>query len=247
MRERPFAALDLLLLGHADLEQVADRRREHVAVALEIIGVPREAAQRARDVGGDGGLFGNDQMFGQFEVRNAGVRAANASRLMQHAARTPAWQGAPVRTGCEPVVWGADTTEGSAAGATIRSADGHADRDCAPDRVADREVAARDPRMRRLHDRMPLPVAARQRADVRRRAPIVPALRQSHRPARRCARPACRSSTGSCPIIASSEACSAAGALARAAADTAAAVPKPSSSSTSCAVSTSFAPSRMSL
>ena len=37
VRERPLAALDLLVLGHPDLEQVADRRREHVAVALEIV------------------------------------------------------------------------------------------------------------------------------------------------------------------------------------------------------------------
>jgi hypothetical protein len=52
--ERPLAALDLFLLGHADLEQVPDRRRQHVAIALEVIVVAREAAERARDVGGDG-------------------------------------------------------------------------------------------------------------------------------------------------------------------------------------------------
>ena len=61
--EGPFAALDLLFLGHADLEQMPDRRRQHVVGAFEVVVVAREAAQRARDVGGDGGLLGDDQCF----------------------------------------------------------------------------------------------------------------------------------------------------------------------------------------
>ncbi len=63
VRERPLAALHLLLFRHADLEQMADRGGEHVPVALEVIAVAREAAERARDVGGDGRFLGDDQRF----------------------------------------------------------------------------------------------------------------------------------------------------------------------------------------
>ena len=65
MRKRPLAAFDLLLLGHADLEQVPNRGGDDVLVALEVVVVARESAQRARDVGGDGGLFGDDEGLGQ--------------------------------------------------------------------------------------------------------------------------------------------------------------------------------------
>ena len=64
MREGPLAALHLLLFGHPDLEEVSDRGRHHVVGALEVVVVPREAAERPRDVGGDGRLLGNDQRFG---------------------------------------------------------------------------------------------------------------------------------------------------------------------------------------
>ena len=86
VRERPLAALHLLLLGHADLEQVADGRRDHVFVALEVIVVAREAAQRARDVGGDGGLLGDDQGF-----RHGGPerRAADSTEGKARGARKP--------------------------------------------------------------------------------------------------------------------------------------------------------------
>ena len=63
VRERPFSALHLELLWHYELEQVANRRREHIVIAFEIVALARETAQRARDVGGDGGLFCNDQTF----------------------------------------------------------------------------------------------------------------------------------------------------------------------------------------
>jgi hypothetical protein len=36
-------------------------------VALEVIALPGEAAQRTRNVGRDGGFFGNDQLFRQDE------------------------------------------------------------------------------------------------------------------------------------------------------------------------------------
>ena len=65
MSERPLSALDFLLLGHADLEQMTDGRGQDVPVAFEVVVVTREAPQRARDVGGDGGLLGNDERLGQ--------------------------------------------------------------------------------------------------------------------------------------------------------------------------------------
>ena len=69
MRKRPLAALDLFLLRHADLEQMADGRGKHVLVAFEIVVVAREASQRPSDVGGDGGFLGDDQTFGHGAVR----------------------------------------------------------------------------------------------------------------------------------------------------------------------------------
>jgi hypothetical protein len=71
MGERPFAALDLVFLRHGQLEQMADGRRQHVVVALEIFALLGEAAQRARDVLGDGGLLGNDQLFAHAVRRRA--------------------------------------------------------------------------------------------------------------------------------------------------------------------------------
>ena len=38
---------------------------EDLLVALEVVVMPREAAQRARNVGGDGGFLGNDEGLGQ--------------------------------------------------------------------------------------------------------------------------------------------------------------------------------------
>jgi len=64
MRKGPLAALYVILLGRSQLEQVADRGRQHVLIALEMILVLREAAERARDVGGDGRFLGDDQGLG---------------------------------------------------------------------------------------------------------------------------------------------------------------------------------------
>ena len=63
MGEAPLAAHRLDALGRADLEQVADGRREHEVVALEILVVLREAAERLRDVTRDRRFFRNDKRF----------------------------------------------------------------------------------------------------------------------------------------------------------------------------------------
>ena len=63
VRERPFSSLDLELLGYGEREQVPNRGRQNVVVAFEIVALPCEAAERARDVGGDGRLLRDDQTF----------------------------------------------------------------------------------------------------------------------------------------------------------------------------------------
>src|SRR6266571_3197864 len=70
--KRPFAALDLHALRRYELQQMADRRREHIIPALVIITVAREAPQRPRDVVRDGGLFGDDEFFGHGEKDRRG-------------------------------------------------------------------------------------------------------------------------------------------------------------------------------
>jgi hypothetical protein len=61
--EGPLALLDVVLLGHGELEQVADRRGENVLIALEKIALAREATERARDVGCDRRFLGNDEFL----------------------------------------------------------------------------------------------------------------------------------------------------------------------------------------
>src|SRR5712691_6395955 len=46
--EGPLAFLHLVVLWHRELEQVADRRREHVVIAFEVIALARETAEGAR-------------------------------------------------------------------------------------------------------------------------------------------------------------------------------------------------------
>jgi hypothetical protein len=53
---------------------MADRRRQEVALTLEIVVVARKASQRARDVGGDGRLFGNDQALRHRGFRVVGLK-----------------------------------------------------------------------------------------------------------------------------------------------------------------------------
>src|SRR5437667_1667003 len=61
MRECPLAALDFLGFRHAELEQMPDGGRKNVLVALVVVVVAREAAERTRDIRGNGGLFSDDQ------------------------------------------------------------------------------------------------------------------------------------------------------------------------------------------
>ena len=60
MRESPLAALDLVAFGHGQFEQMANGRRQDVAVALIIIVLFLETAERLGDVAGDGRFFGYD-------------------------------------------------------------------------------------------------------------------------------------------------------------------------------------------
>ena len=61
--EGPFAALDFVFFGTGQFEQVADGRADHLVFALEVVVMLGEAAERARDVRGDGGFLGDDQLF----------------------------------------------------------------------------------------------------------------------------------------------------------------------------------------
>jgi hypothetical protein len=61
--ERPFAALDLEFLGQ-DSSSRWPMAEESTCVAFEVVVVLGETPQRLGDVGGDGGFFGNDQLFG---------------------------------------------------------------------------------------------------------------------------------------------------------------------------------------
>ena len=74
VRERPLAAFHLHAFRGNELEQMADRRRQHVSLALEIIAMPGETAQCAREVVGDGRLFGNDE-FLRHRILSAPARA----------------------------------------------------------------------------------------------------------------------------------------------------------------------------
>ena len=81
MRERPLPALHVVLLGRAQLEQMADRRGEHVVVAFEVVVVTLETAERARDVAGDGRLLGDDQFLCHHAPRvskNRGIGTSSA-------------------------------------------------------------------------------------------------------------------------------------------------------------------------
>ena len=66
VREGPLAAFDVVRLRRPQLEQVPHRGRQHEAIALVVVLMLGEAAQRARDVGGDGRLLGDDQSLGHW-------------------------------------------------------------------------------------------------------------------------------------------------------------------------------------
>ena len=61
MRERPFAAFDFLLFGHADFDQMAHGRRQNVLVAFEEIFLFGKTAQCLGNVVGDGRFLGDDK------------------------------------------------------------------------------------------------------------------------------------------------------------------------------------------
>ena len=97
MRECPFAALHLLVFRHAELEQVADRRREDMTVALVIVIVTRKTAQRARDIGGDGRLFGDDQALRHLSFRQKRTPILPKVRELQQEIVRMRWANARVR------------------------------------------------------------------------------------------------------------------------------------------------------
>ncbi|MPN26277.1 hypothetical protein SDC9_173701 [bioreactor metagenome] len=63
MGKGPFAALDFVFLGHGQFEQVADGRRQHVVLRLEVVLFLGEAAQRTGDILCDRGFFRDDQLL----------------------------------------------------------------------------------------------------------------------------------------------------------------------------------------
>ena len=72
--ERPFASLDVELLRCGDLDQMADRRRQQVVIAFEIIALFGEPAERSRDIRCDRRLLGNDQGFSHVVGRQVGAQ-----------------------------------------------------------------------------------------------------------------------------------------------------------------------------
>ena len=94
VRERPLAALDLLFLGHAEFEQMADRRRQHISIVFEIVGMARKAAQRTRDIRSDGRLLGDDQALGHRGFTGSvGKRGADNSKARLKDKAGPALDG----------------------------------------------------------------------------------------------------------------------------------------------------------
>ena len=87
MPERPLAALDIVFVGHHELEQMAYRGRQHVAVALVIVAFAREAAKRARDVGRDRRFLCNDEFLAHAARKAADdkCKAARDSTAGAHA------------------------------------------------------------------------------------------------------------------------------------------------------------------
>ena len=53
VRKAPFTALDFVLLGHHQFEQMTDRRGDHILIVLMMVVFFHTAADRTRDVVGD--------------------------------------------------------------------------------------------------------------------------------------------------------------------------------------------------
>jgi hypothetical protein len=72
--KRPFAALDLEFFGATQFQQMTDGGRDDMRLAFEVVVVLGETAQRLGNIGGDGGFFGNDQLFAhRFGLLGAGA------------------------------------------------------------------------------------------------------------------------------------------------------------------------------
>ena len=96
--EAPLAALDLVLFGRGDLEQVTYRRRDDRIVGFEIAVVLRETAERLGDVVGDGRLLRDDQLLAG---RMLGARRrAPGLRLRCCCALRDGHEGSRVTGGC---------------------------------------------------------------------------------------------------------------------------------------------------
>ena len=72
MSEGPLAALDFELFRTGQLQQVAYRRAKHAIIAFEKVVVFSESSECARNIGGDGRLFGDDQLLAHGVFSNPG-------------------------------------------------------------------------------------------------------------------------------------------------------------------------------
>ena len=91
VREAPLAALHLEGFGRLDLQQMLHRRRDDVALALEVFVMLVELAharrERPHDVLGNRGLLGNDQGFGHvgISLQCRSIQSVPRARLRTHA------------------------------------------------------------------------------------------------------------------------------------------------------------------
>jgi hypothetical protein len=61
--EAPLAALDVVFLRYRQFQQVADRRGEHVILALEVVAGRGKSAQSLGNILRHGGFFGDDELL----------------------------------------------------------------------------------------------------------------------------------------------------------------------------------------
>ena len=66
-----------MLFRCAQFQQMADSGAKDVLLALEVVAMPREAADRSRNVGGNGRFLRDDQMFSHAPcIANAATKRA---------------------------------------------------------------------------------------------------------------------------------------------------------------------------
>src|SRR4029077_20739724 len=85
--ERPLAALDVELLRHDQLEQMAYRGGQDGPLALEVVALARKAAKRACDVGSDRRFLCNDEFFGHAPRKAADDKCKGAAASTAHDGR----------------------------------------------------------------------------------------------------------------------------------------------------------------